>query len=55
MKLSTLLEGTVHQNLLVRDVEITGITMDSRKVARGWMFVCIDGRNKDGHRYAAQA
>lgn len=55
MKLSTLLEGTVHQNLLVRDVEITGITMDSRKITPGCLFCCINGRGRDGHDFAANA
>ncbi len=35
--------------------EIAGITCDSRKVERGWAFVCIDGTVADGHDYARQA
>jgi len=37
------------------NVEITGIAYDSRKVKKGFMFVCIDGTVTDGHRFAAQA
>ncbi|CAG7597393.1 UDP-N-acetylmuramoyl-L-alanyl-D-glutamate--2, 6-diaminopimelate ligase [Paenibacillus solanacearum] len=35
--------------------EITGIQMDSRKVAPGDLFVCIRGRTFDGHLYAQEA
>lgn len=37
------------------DLEITGITCDSRRVADGWAFVCIRGATADGHKFAAQA
>jgi len=37
------------------NVEITGIAYDSRKVRKGFMFVCIDGTVTDGHLYASQA
>lgn len=34
------------------DVEILGITSDSRKIQNGYAFVCIKGVNDDGHKYA---
>jgi UDP-N-acetylmuramoyl-L-alanyl-D-glutamate--2,6-diaminopimelate ligase len=37
------------------DVEITGLTLDSRTVKPGYMFFCIKGYEQDGHRYAASA
>ena len=37
------------------ELEIAGITCDSRRVGPGWVFVCIRGVERDGHRYAAQA
>lgn len=37
------------------DIEITGITSDSRKVQSGFAFVCINGTVADGHEYAAAA
>ena len=37
------------------DIEIAGITCDSRRVAEGWMFVCIRGSAADGHCFAADA
>ena len=37
------------------DVEITGLTLDSRTVKPGYMFFCIKGYEQDGHKYAASA
>lgn len=38
-----------------KDVEITGISVDSRKVKKGDLFICIKGEHSDGHDYARQA
>ncbi|MDT8325183.1 MAG: UDP-N-acetylmuramoyl-L-alanyl-D-glutamate--2,6-diaminopimelate ligase [Bacteroidota bacterium] len=37
------------------DVEIAGITTDSRQVRAGWMFVAIEGEHVDGHDYVQSA
>lgn len=37
------------------DVEVSGITNDSRAVEDGYMFVCTRGAKLDGHDYIAQA
>ncbi len=37
------------------DVEITGIDIDSRRVAEGHLFVAIKGTQTDGHAYIAKA
>lgn len=37
------------------ELEITGVTSDSRKVQQGFAFVCIKGTVSDGHDYAAAA
>lgn len=37
------------------DVDIKNIEIDSRKVAEGTLFVCIDGLNSDGHDYIQNA
>lgn len=37
------------------NIEINGIAYDSRKVRKGYLFVCIDGTTADGHDYIAQA
>ena len=37
------------------DVEIKDITIDSREVKNGSVFICIDGQNTDGHKFAQKA
>lgn len=36
-------------------VEITGITSDSRKIEKGFLFFAIKGKTSDGHNYIKQA
>lgn len=52
MKLSQLLGELPYG---AHDVEITDVTNDSRKVTPGMAFVCINGTNMDGHKYAVAA
>ncbi|MDD6022013.1 MAG: UDP-N-acetylmuramoyl-L-alanyl-D-glutamate--2,6-diaminopimelate ligase [Acutalibacteraceae bacterium] len=54
MKLSYLLRNTAVKNEY-KDVEISFITDDSRKCREGCAFVCIAGKNFDGHTAAAKA
>jgi UDP-N-acetylmuramoyl-L-alanyl-D-glutamate--2,6-diaminopimelate ligase len=37
------------------DIEIRGVTYDSRKSLPDYLFICIDGFATDGHRFAQQA
>jgi len=37
------------------DVEITGIAVDSRKVRKGNLFLCLCGEKSDGHDYVEEA
>lgn len=37
------------------EIEILGITMDSRQVQTGDLYACVPGMNVDGHDFAAQA
>ena len=37
------------------DVEVAGVTEDSRRVRPGWLFVAAPGVRSDGHVYAPQA
>ncbi|ARJ50246.1 UDP-N-acetylmuramoyl-tripeptide--D-alanyl-D-alanine ligase [Staphylococcus lutrae] len=37
------------------DVEIHGVTIDSRKIQPGQLFIPFKGENVDGHQYCAQA
>ena len=34
------------------ELDITGITCNSREVKEGFAFVCINGTNVDGHTFA---
>ena len=40
---------------IIRDVEITGIAIDSRKVKKGDLFIPFLGENVDGHNYIESA
>ncbi len=37
------------------EIEITGITVDSREVKPGYAFICIKGAKSDGHKFAKSA
>lgn len=39
----------------VKEIEISGVTADSRQVEQGVLFVCIKGGKFDGHDHAQQA
>jgi len=55
MKLDQLLRGIVEQIPSGSDVEVTGITHDSRRVEKGFVFAAIAGENNDGHRFLPDA
>ncbi len=38
-----------------KNLEINGLTSDSRKVEKGFLFFAIKGKNSDGHNYIKQA
>lgn len=54
MKLSVLLENIKVKNDY-EDVEISGVTEDSRTCKPGYAFVCTVGAKTDGHNYVRQA
>jgi UDP-N-acetylmuramoyl-L-alanyl-D-glutamate--2,6-diaminopimelate ligase len=54
MQLSELLHGVDVINAFV-DVEVTGLTMDSRAIASGNAFVAVMGLATDGHKYIDNA
>jgi UDP-N-acetylmuramoyl-L-alanyl-D-glutamate--2,6-diaminopimelate ligase len=37
---------------MLENVDITGVTSDSRKVRSGFLFVCVNGTKTDGHEFA---
>lgn len=56
MKLKHLLNGTkIPYPDDIGDVEVTGLTYNSKLVKRGYLFVCIKGFHTDGHIYAMDA
>ncbi|MFC7320353.1 UDP-N-acetylmuramoyl-L-alanyl-D-glutamate--2,6-diaminopimelate ligase [Halobacillus campisalis] len=57
MKLNKLLEliPFYKTNQNVDDIEITGVSMDSRSVGLGEAFVCIIGSESDGHDFVNSA
>lgn len=54
MLLSELLKGIEYCGE-IEDIEIKGVTCDSRQVEPGFVFVCVKGGTIDGHEYAAAA
>lgn len=52
MKLKDLLNCV---DLQLAEIEISGITSDTRKLKKGDLFVCIEGFNFDGHKFAVNA
>jgi UDP-N-acetylmuramoyl-L-alanyl-D-glutamate--2,6-diaminopimelate ligase len=56
MKLSKLIENfPFRYHLSNGDIEITGLTSDSRLVQPGYLFVAISGSTTDGHNFIANA
>lgn len=56
MKLSRLLEGLPSvERINWRDVEISGLAIDSRSVAAGDLFIAVGGHSADGHSFTPQA
>ena len=56
MKLSKLLDATQEMTVIGNtDIEITGISTDSRKIKPGNLFIAVSGTVEDGHRYMDDA
>jgi UDP-N-acetylmuramoyl-L-alanyl-D-glutamate--2,6-diaminopimelate ligase len=47
--------GTNPASAAAEEVEITGLSYDSRAVGGGELFFCVSGFQRDGHEFAAQA
>ncbi len=48
-------EAGIHCPESSKNIEIYGVTADSRRVSEGWLFVAIKGLHQDGSQYVAQA
>lgn len=56
MKLETLIENLKYEELLnFKDVEITGISYNSKTTQSGDIFACLVGEHSDGHEYFKSA
>jgi UDP-N-acetylmuramoyl-L-alanyl-D-glutamate--2,6-diaminopimelate ligase len=59
MKLAYLLENIQYEciqgNAGIIDTEVEDVVYDSRKVTEGCLFICIEGANFDGHKFAQDA
>ena len=57
MYLSKLIEKIPYLELLnfQKDIQITGLSIDSRLCKKGDLFICLVGENVDAHNYALQA
>lgn len=48
-------DGVINNNVNTENMHITGVSIDSRSVKKGDLFVCIVGDNFDGHNFIKQA
>lgn len=55
MKLSKLFHGIIPLNSFSGDLEVEGVSSDSRQVCPGDIFVAIPGHEKDGRAYVTEA
>jgi UDP-N-acetylmuramoyl-L-alanyl-D-glutamate--2,6-diaminopimelate ligase len=56
MKLDFLVKGlSILEQRGRGDIEVSGLTNDSRAVQEGYLFVAVKGYHQDGHRYLAHA
>lgn len=54
IKIATACEGVYHGVDSLKYAEICGITIDSRKIEEGFLFIPIRGARADGHNYINQ-
>jgi UDP-N-acetylmuramoyl-L-alanyl-D-glutamate--2,6-diaminopimelate ligase len=55
MRLIELADGCLDVPARLCDLEVTGLTSDSREVQPGFLFVAVKGELTDGHLYVAKA
>lgn len=60
MKLSELIKNVKVKNIInekdiTKDIEITGVSYNSKTIRKGEIFVCLKGEHSDGHDYAKMA
>ena len=48
-------QGHVNPDIMHQSWEATGVSIDSRTIKRGELFIALEGQNFDGHDYVADA
>ena len=54
MNIGELFKGICKVPDELKNIEVTGVTSDTREVESGFVFVCIKGERFDGHSKAAE-
>lgn len=54
-RLSELFDAVSGERQHFKEVDVRGVTCDSRSVKSGWLFVAVPGTKEDGARYIADA
>ncbi|MBP8707245.1 MAG: UDP-N-acetylmuramoyl-L-alanyl-D-glutamate--2,6-diaminopimelate ligase, partial [Caldisericia bacterium] len=56
MRLSSIINIIPDKELVnFKDLQINGVKNDSRKIKEGDIFICLKGKNHDGHRFINKA
>ena len=55
MRLNELLEGTGFEGQVPQELEVEGISYDTRTMKPGEVYVALRGYKTDGHRYIEEA
>jgi UDP-N-acetylmuramoyl-L-alanyl-D-glutamate--2,6-diaminopimelate ligase len=56
MRLSSIINIIPDKELVnFKDLQINGVKNDSRKIKKGDIFICLKGKNHDGHRFINKA
>ena len=55
MRVEELAAGCLAVPVGLRDLEVSALTCDSRRVGPGTMFVAVRGTSSDGHAFVEQA
>lgn len=48
-------ESAIQANLLGADVQVSGVSIDTRTLVAGDLYIAIEGKNFDGHQFLANA
>lgn len=55
MNLNDLVKNIIPMNAQIPEIDITGLSIDSRTTEQGDLFIAVPGTNQDGHDYISNA